>query len=101
MLFRKKNPVKLDGCEVYIWLFTNSLVLDLVIIICVLYGFDPLNTRYLYHFFSKESRLNWSLLLWGVVEYFGQLCFFSSWVLILILVWVYSKSTTFWLRQMR
>ena len=101
MLFGDKKPVRFDGCEVYTWIMISSTVFNPILVLVSLYGLDPLNTRYLYHFLSTESRRTWLFWLWGLVEYIGHLSFFSPWVLVLILVWIYSKSTTFWLRQMR
>ena len=101
MIFGNQKPVKFDGCEVFIWLLISSMLLNPAILLGSLYSLDPLNTRYLYHFFSADRGMTWSFWLWGLVDYLGHLCFIAPWVLVLILTWVYSRSTTFWLRKIR
>ena len=94
--------MKVDGCEVYTWLMIYCVAVNPVVGLASLYGRDPLNTRYLYHFVAPgPGRTYWSFWFWAAIEYFGFLSFYCPWILVLILVWAYSKSTTFWLRQIR
>ena len=101
MLLGGEHPVRLDGCEVYIWGLVYSMLCNPLVMVVTLYGRDPLNTRYLYHFVATGSGRTWSFWVWGAMEYLGLLSLVSPWIFTLILVWAYSKSTTFWLRQMR
>ena len=101
MLLGSEHPVRFDGCEVYIWLLVYSMLVNPLVMLVTLYGHDPLNNRFLYHLVAFGSKMTWSFWLWGTMEYLGFVSLVSPFIIGLVLIWAYSKSTTFWLRHMR
>lgn len=100
-VFGRAHPVKTDGCEKFLWLMIYNSFTSPALVVIALYGRDPLNSRYMYHFFSDRKEKKWLYWTMMMVEYVNEMLILHPWLFIFFLLWVYTKSTAFWLQQMR
>ena len=93
--------MKADGCEKVIWLMLNASTNNGLVITLSLFLPDPMNTRYYYHFLAENEARGWLYWAWSALEYATELLTWSPWMLTLFSFWMYAKSTTFWLQQIK
>lgn len=97
----KDYPVKKDGCSKFIWMMVISSIVNPCLNVFVVYPNDPLDSRFLYHFIANDTERTPLFYVYGFMEFIGQIFAWHPWMLIFFLIWTHSKSTSYWLKQMR